>query len=166
MKLIIFLLIFFAATSATAAVTVSVVEDPSYHGCPPYYPFKEDNLLMVVTEGKKKIATYGVCSSYGTAEAHIEKDAKGNPYIFLKYGEGRGTNAREEYLKIFTVSETLTEYLRLPLTGPAGPFSNWHYDYSVTKPKDGGFSLRLRLKVEGEGAITVPAERTKSINIK
>ncbi len=126
MKWIIFLLIVLATSSATAAVSVTVVNDPTYHGCPPYYPFKDDNLQMIVTEGKKKVATYGVCSSYGTAEARIEKDAKGKAYIFLKYGEGRGTNARKEYLKVFAVAEILTEFLRLPLSGPAGPLSNWH----------------------------------------
>jgi len=166
MKLIILLFVIFAASSASAALSVNVVEDTTYHGCPPYYPFKEDNLQLVVMEGKKKVATYGVCSSYGTAKAKIETDAKGKPYIFLTYGEGRGTNAREEYLKVFVVSETLTEYLRLPLSGPAGPFSNWHYEYSVTKPKGGGFSLKMRLKVEGEDAVAVSVERTKSIDIK
>lgn len=167
MRLIkIILILLAAATSASAAVSVTVEDDAELRGCPPDYPFKDDNLRIVLKSEKKIVGELNFCSTYGKSEAKIETDAKDKAYVFLKHGEGRGTNARKEFLTIFTATKNPTELLRLPLSGPAGPFSNWYYDYSVTKPKGGGFSLRMKLRVDGEDAVSIPAERTKTITIK
>ena len=165
MKLIPLLILLLAGT-ADAAISVKVIYDKTLYGCPPDYPFKEDNLRMVVNDGNKKITEQNFCSSYGDAKARIEKDAKGIPYIFLYFGEGRGTNARSEFLSVYSVSDHLIPYLTLPLSGPAGPFSNWHYEYEISKPSDGGFILHMKLKVEGHEPEVFPKEKTKSISIK
>jgi hypothetical protein len=160
------ILILLLAGTANASMSAEVTEDPALHGCPPYYPFKEDNLRLIVLNGDKKITEHYFCSSYGNAKAKIEKDAKGISYVFLRHGEGRGTNARSEFLTIYAVSKNLIEYMRLPLSGPAGPFYHWHYEYDVMKPEGGGFSLKMKLKVEGKDPEWVPVEREKTIVIK
>ena len=96
----------------------------------------------------------------------LESDAKGNIFLLLRYGEGRGTNARSEFLSVYKVSPKMIEYLRVPISAPAGFLSKWFYEYRLSKPTSGGLELALRLKVEGEGADWIPSERHRTITVK
>lgn len=149
-----------------AALSNQIVEDGTFAGCPPDYPFKDDNLRMVIRDGKNMVHQLDFCSSYGRADAKIENDAKGNQYVILRYGEGRGTNARNEYLRIYRIGKKLFEFIRIPLSGPAGPASRWEYSCKLEKPEAGGLRFKLQLKLEGERPENIPSEKIRVISIK
>lgn len=61
--------------------------------------FKEDNLILsIYRQGSAKRSIW-FASSYGTGSIAI----KGS-WVFLRYGVGRGTFAREEHVRILRVS--------------------------------------------------------------
>src|SRR5438105_12707873 len=122
------------------------------------YPFQEDNLKIVVQEGNKLIAQKAFCSSYGKADVALEKDAKGNYYLLLQHGEGRGTNARSEFLSVYRLSRTLIEHVRIPVSAPSGSISGWTYEYRLSMPASGGLLITLILRVDSEDADLIPPE--------
>jgi len=157
------MLVPFTAMGEPAA---QIIPDDKELGCPKVYPFKEDNLKVILRDGNKKLVEFSFCSSYGEANAALERDAKGNLFLLLRIGEGRGTNARSEFLSVYKVSPHMVEYVRVPISGPAGFVSGWSYDYQLLKPASGGLELTLLLKVEGEGADFVPSERKRIITVR
>ncbi len=159
------LLVASAPRPATAALSNQIVEDATSAGCSPDYPFKEDNLRMMIRDGRNVVHQLDFCSSYGRADARIENDAKGNQYVILRYGEGRGTNARSEYLKIYRISKELFEFIRIPLSGPAGPTSRWSYDYDLERPKGGGLTFKMHLQLEGARPAHFPSDKTRTFHI-
>ena len=166
-KTIPFILIMAAFPQAgIAALSNQIVEDGTFAGCPPDYPFKDDNLRMLIRDGKNLVHQLDFCSSYGRADAKIENDAKGNQYVILRYGEGRGTNARHEYLRVYKIGRKLFEFIRIPLSGPAGPTSRWEYSCKLDKPKNGGLIFKMRLNLEGENLENIPSEKLRTISIK
>ena len=127
--------------------------------------FSDDKLILKI-KAKRKEITHEFCSSYGKAEAKIVQDADGKDFLVLKYGIGRGTNARSEYLSIYPVHENLVEYVRIPISEGSGFTSRWFYDYKINKPKQGGLSIDLTLRIEGTDADWYPNEKTRTISIK
>src|SRR6266568_7081240 len=99
-----FLLLTLGPVVANGEPAFEIVPDSKAFGCSQIYPFKEDNLKIVLRDGNKILAEQFFCSSYGLADATIEKDAKGHYFLLLRYGEGRGTNARSEFLNVYKVS--------------------------------------------------------------
>ena len=63
--------------------------------------------------------------------------------VLLRYGEGRGTNATQEYLQVFGVAKNLVEYVRTPVSAGAGALSRWYYYHRIETPKTGGIRLIL-----------------------
>jgi len=85
--------------------------------------------------------------------------------VILRYGEGRGTNAREEYLAVFGLANELVEYARTPVSAGAGPTSRWYYEYTVTRPSGGGLRLILTLHIDGNDVMWAPSETTRVITV-
>ncbi len=133
--------------------------------------FSEDRLVLRIKDGAEEI-TGEFCSSYGNAGTETIKDALSNNFIILKFGEGRGTNAVSEYISVYKIYKkplNYGEYVRIPISGPAGPARRWYYDYKITKPNDGGIIFSLILRVEGEGPIhneILPNKKKRTIAIK
>lgn len=127
--------------------------------------FSDDKLILKIKLKQREI-THEFCSSYGKAEAKIVQDSVGNNFLILKHGEGRGTNAASEYLSIYPVQENLFEYVRIPISDGAGLTSRWFYDYKIDKPKQGGLTIDLSLRVEGSDAEWYPNEKRRTIYIK
>jgi hypothetical protein len=70
----------------------------------PEATFKEDNLILTVHAPGKPSLKKWCSSSYGQIEVAVHRNL-----LFLKYGIGRGTCAREEYVKILKLDEYLHE---------------------------------------------------------
>ena len=152
---------------ATAAPTAKIVSDESGFGCPGTYPFKEDNLKIIVNEGSKIVAEKAICSSYGDAEVAIEKDAKGIYFLLVRHGEGRGTNARFEYLSIYKLGHNLIEHARIPVSEPTSSTGKWYYDYRLTKPPSGRLLVTLTLRVdEQKDEEFAPADKRRTIEVR
>lgn len=161
-----FTLLFFVMLpiAANAEPVTKIISDTS--GCPINYPFKEEDSLKVVVEDRGKIlASKSFCSSYGKATAKIEKDAKGDYFLLLLYGVGRGTNARSEYLSVYKVNANLIEHCTIPISSGAGPQSVWLYNYQISKPLSGGLIFNMTLDVDKD-AIWFPADKKRQIEVK
>ena len=165
--IIIALFLFSAGLAFSAGLSVSI--SPKW---PNFNPdakecggFSDDSLILKINKGGNEIA-HEFCSSYGEAEAKIVQDAHSDNFLFLKFGQGRGTNARSEYLSIYRVDNNLIEYVRIPLSEGAGPSSRWYYDYKIEKPKQGGLIITLRLRIKGLDAEWFPKEKKRRIQIK
>jgi len=151
--------------TANAAPISIISEDYNKYGCPGDYPFTEDNLKLVVQDGNVVLAERSFCSSYGKASALIEQDALGAYFVLLRYGQGRGTNARSEYLAVYKLDHNLIEYIRIPISAPASGASRWEYKYKISKPQAGGLLFHLVLEVEPK-AEWYPAEKLRIIEIR
>jgi hypothetical protein len=129
--------------------------------------FSEDSLILKIKNNSEEI-THEFCSSYGKADAQIVKDAIGDKFLILKFGEGRGTNSVSEYISVYRIQDKFMkyEYVRIPISEGAGPVSRWYYEYEITKPNEGGLVITLRLRIEGTGAIVYPHEKKRVIKIK
>jgi len=133
----------------------------------------DDSVTMVVKESGKILTRYHFCSVNGGAAARLVTDAIKNNYIFLDYATGHGTNAAQEYLKIFhlpqkKVDSEFYEYLRTPISGGAGLTSQWVYHYRIEKPKCGGLRLVFTRAIENgtiEHVFTMPAEKARVIEV-
>ena len=123
--------------------------------------FSDDSLILKIKKDGKEI-THEFCSSYGEAEAKIVQDARDDNLLILKFGLGRGTNARSEYLSVYRVDRNLIEYVRIPVSEGAGPSSRWYYDYKIEKPKQGGLIIALSLRIEGSDAEWYPKEKNNT----
>jgi hypothetical protein len=163
-----FLFASFLAVSgiAQADLLAQVKPDSQTEGCPKGYPFPEDNLRLFIRGDNTKTLELPFCSSYGNAEATIERDIKGRSFVLLRYGIGRGTNVREEFLKVYEVGEKLKELKTLPISAPSGFTSRWFYDFKVSKPATGGLQLVLTLRQDGSETIDVPKEKLRTINVQ
>lgn len=149
--------------TATAEPSVKIISDTA--GCPKNYPFKEDKLKVIVQDGEKLLASKTFCSSYGEATAVIEKDAKGFYFLLLRYGIGRGTNAKSEYLAVYKVNRFLIEHCSIPISAPAGLQSDWQYNYQVSKPASGGLIFNMTLHADKD-AEWVPADKKRQIEVR
>jgi len=129
--------------------------------------FSEDSrILRVKTNGREIIHEF--CSSYGKAEAHIIRDSKGDNFLILRFGQGRGTNATSEYLSVYKIEKHLEEYARILVSEPAGR-SRCYYDYKIERPTRGGLIFLLTLRTDGadpEDAERFPTEKERIIHIQ
>ena len=153
------------AFSAEPQVTISAkwpVLNPDTKECG---GLSEDSRILRINDNGKEI-THRFCTSYGKADATIIKDSKGNNFLFLTFSQGRGTNATSDYLSVYRVEENLVEYVRIPISEGAGPASRWYYDYKIEKPKQGGLTISLSLRIEGSDAKAYPKEKKRTIQIK
>ena len=137
-------------------------------GCPYGYPFQEDKLKVVISEANKILAEKSFCSSYGGAEAFIEKDATGIHFLLLRYGEGRGTNARSEFLSIYKIGRNLVEHVRIPISEPAAPpGGRWQYEYQILKPSSGGLRISLTLRIYQDRDVEfAPRDKRRTIEVR
>jgi len=62
-----------------------------------------------VLEGATKLSELTFCSAYGGASAKVITDRTGVSFLLLRLGEGHGTNARAEYLRIYRIASTLDD---------------------------------------------------------
>ena len=159
------LILTLAVGSAFGAPVATVVNGPGKIRGAALCQFDDDSMTLVLTGDGKEIARQYFCSSYGKSSAQVVTDARGTSYVLLRYGEGRGTNATQEYLEIFGVAKDLVEYVRTPVSAGAGALSRWYYDHRVETPKGGGIKLILTRRVEGEDATWVPTEKTRVIEV-
>jgi hypothetical protein len=150
--------------NAFGAPVATVVPGPgrSHNGGAPC-EFQEDSRTVIVTAEGKELTRLDFCSSYGAASADVVTDGRGKNFLLLRHGEGRGTNAVQEYLTIFTIAKDLVAYVRTPVSAGAGPQSRWHYRYRVITSARGGLRLTLTLHIEGTDAIWVPSEKVRTI---
>ena len=154
-----------AFSSAHGAPVATVVNGPVSLRGVALCKFEDDGMTLIVSDAGKDVTKHYFCSSYGKALALLVTDSRGKSYVFLRYGEGRGTNAVEEYLIVFSLARELVEYVRTPLSAGAGPTSRWSYDYRVEKPASGGIRLVLTLRVEGDDVLVAPKEKTRIIDV-
>lgn len=63
--------------------------------------FKEDHLILKISSREERKDESWFTSSYGTGAIAV----RGNR-LFLRYGVGRGTFAREEFVRVFTITPT------------------------------------------------------------
>jgi hypothetical protein len=159
--------LFCTGTGFSAEPTVTI--SPKWHDLNPGTKecggFSEDSLTLKIKDNEKEI-THEFCSSYGKADAKITKDAVGDNFLILKFGQGRGTNATSEYLSVYKIEENLIEYARIPISAGAGSMSRWYYDDKIEKPKQGGLIISLSLRIVGSGAEWYPKEKKRTIQIK
>jgi hypothetical protein len=162
-----FLLVFLAAAPVMGAPIAKIVSDENGFGCSELDSWKEHRLKIVVSDANKLLAEKAICSSYGEAEVVVEKDAKGIYFLLLKYGEGRGTNARSEFLSIYKLGHNLIEHVRIPISEPASSSGKWRYDYRVSKPKSGGLLVSLILRIDSERDVEfAPEDKQRTIEIR
>ena len=161
------LVVFLAVAPVMGAPIAKIVSDENGYGCSELDQFKEHRLKIVVNEGNKVLAEKAICSSYGAAEVVVEKDAKGIYFLLLRYGEGRGTNARFEFLSIYKLGRNLIEHVRIPISEPASSSGKWYYDYRVSKPKSGGLLISLTLRIDSERDVEfAPSDKQRTIELK
>lgn len=161
-----FLVVALAPVLALSAPIAKIVTDENGLGCPRSYPFKEDNLKIVVTEENKTLSEKAICSSYGDAFVAVEKDTKGIYFLLVRYGQGRGTNARSEFLSIYKLGHNLIEHVRIPISEPASSTGRWSYDYRISKPTSGGLLVTLTLRVdEQRDEEFAPADKLRTIEV-
>ena len=127
--------------------------------------FSEDRLILRIKLNGEEI-TDEFCSSYGKADAQIIRDVRGDNFLILRFGQGRGTNATSEYLSVYRIAKNLIEHVRIPISEGAGQTSRWYYDYKIEKPKHGGLIITLSLRIEGSKAEWFPKEKKRIIQIK
>jgi hypothetical protein len=168
-RLLILLCLYAATGSAQGPLRAEIVEDEKAAGCHEKYgdkyPFVEDSQRMVLKDGEV-VAEFPFCSSYGKADVSLEQDVIGTHYLLLSYGEGRGSNVREDYLKIFKFSQKLIELKNFKLSAPSGFVSRWTYDYKISKPTSGGLQFLLTLSKEGDETVDIPAEEQVIFNVQ
>ncbi len=128
--------------------------------------FWGDSLILTIRKNNQKITDYDFCSRYGKADASVVKDALGEEFLILKFGEGGGTFALTEYLLVFRISDKLVEYARIPVSAPAGFTSVWQYDYKIEKPSSGGLKIILDLVISGDDAEWYPPEKRRIVQIR
>ncbi len=130
--------------------------------------FADDDQTVVIRDGEKTVSVYRLCSSYGTVEVEVVIDAKGLPYLFVQYGEGRGPNAVQKYLAVFHIGPQMDEYFRTPIAGSASAGTRWDYSFTVVKPDSGGLRVLLQRHAPftlEEGDAYVPSDRERVIQI-
>ena len=126
--------------------------------------FEEDSLVLTVKENAEIKDSINFHSSYGKSSYEIITN-KNNTYIFLRFGKGRGTNVRTEFIKIFKVGQFLNHIITFPVSGPAGPSSNWKYTYKATKLKSKGLEILLKRTLSGDSPEYYPEDKTRKITI-
>ena len=100
-----------------------------------------DAMRLVVFDGDRETATHSYCSAYSFGGARLISDARGNHFVLLEHGEGRGTRATNMYLTVFELNEILNERARLLIEEPAGIAADSIYQYRVESPPGGGIIL-------------------------
>ncbi len=165
MKIMIILIALILLLTSVAHATPTVVIKPSEKRTS-RSNFSEDHLDLILKENGVTRDTYYFYSSYGKADAKLVQDAKGVYYVLLRYGEGRGTHVRCEYITVFKVLNTLNQLITFPINGPAGRYSDWEYSYVLSKPTNGGFKFTLKLKVTGDDAEFYPEDKMRTIIIE
>lgn len=162
----VFLVLLAAAGAAHAGASVSVAPDVEEQACGSAYPFPEDSLrLSVKIKGQKSIKL-PFCSAYGKARAVAERDARGKYFVLLWYGVGRGTNATEQFLRVYQVGQNLKDIKTLLVHAASGLTSNWTYQVNVLKPGSGGLQLVLTLATYGSGTFEVPKDKRRIVYIQ
>jgi hypothetical protein len=156
-----------AATSSAAGAdtTATVVGNPNSE-VTPCDGFTEDRLKLVVARNGSTLDNFAFCSTYGNATTTIETDGSGRTFVLLRYGEGRGPNARSEYIMIFEASTPLIELARLPVSAPAGLFSQWYYDVTAEPRRPHGLRITMTLHVEGKDPEFVPPEKSRGYDFE
>jgi hypothetical protein len=160
---LIILAVLFSANIAYGRVTVEI--QPSDQRTS-RSSFDEDHLDLVVKEYGKTITSEYFYSSYGDASANVEKDSKGNVFILLRHGEGRGTSVRKEYITVFRYGKGLDKLITFPISGFAGSRAKWEYKFKISKPKSGGLQFNLTRELSGEDPLAYPSQKERTIIIK
>ncbi len=129
--------------------------------------FDEDHLDLVVKDNGKIITSSYFYSSYGVASATIELDSKGNVFILLRHGEGRGTSVRQEYITAFRYEKnSLDKIVTFPVSGFTGSGTQWEYKIKIYKPKAGGLQFKLTRRLTGDDLVVYPSQEERTIIIK
>ncbi len=160
----------FAAASASPGVAVRVEagETSNPADCDP----ADDAVRLVVSEGGRALAHHDFCASYGLARASMAVDGASRRFVLLESGEGRGTNAVTDYLRVYRlgVDARLMEVLRTPLAWGVGSVKRFVYRYKASPAADGGLRIDLQGALDaGDDAawccVGVPLERRRTITI-
>lgn len=132
-----------------------------------------DAVRLVVSEGGRELTHHDFCASYGLARASTAVDGAGRCFVLLESGEGRGTNAVTDYLRVYRleVDSRLMDVLRTPLAWGVGSVKRFVYRYKVSPVAGGGLRIDLQGAVdEGKDApwccVGVPRERHRTITIE
>jgi len=129
----------------------------------------EDSMLLTVSEEGKPPIVLRVCASYGGGKAEIFSDKKGRNYVLFKYGVGRGTNAMDDYLRIYRLDgANLFKIMDIQLSWKTGPYDRFLYDHEVRSAATMGLEISLRDSARGippwpPGDCCIPTERTRTI---
>jgi hypothetical protein len=142
--------------------TIAPMSDPPLNA-----DFKSDWLTLTIKNGTNTLYSHGFVSAYGEAHADIFTAPWGK-YLLLRYGVGRGTSARTEYVAVFEMLDYLVEVVRFPVSGYAGPGALWEYSYTV-QAKTNGLEIALARKVDHyspESTImALPSDSSRTIRI-
>jgi hypothetical protein len=134
----------------------------------------EDSMIMTVTNGAEPPVIQKVCSSYGSAKGFGFTDKKGRNYVLLEYGVGRGTNERDDYLRVYQLEKNnLFKIMDIQLSWKTHPDDRFRYTYEVTGGTTQGLQINLRevQSTAGPDVIEppideeccIPSARTRSI---
>jgi len=133
----------------------------------------EDSMVLTIIDGQKPPITLRVCSSYGDAKAKAFTDKKGRNYVLLEYGENRGTNARNDYLRVYRLdNDHLFKIMDIQLSWWTAPLNRFFYHYDVTTGHTAGLEINLRETGYKSGPdvpeapdpeCCIPSERTRTI---
>ena len=154
-----------SSCATRAQYTAEITDDPDP---PQNASFKCDWLLLSVRQGTNLVYTHTFESSYNEASASLIVDAT-NRWLLLRYGVGRGTSVRDEYLTVYEMLDYLVETVRVPISGYCGDGVKWEYKWKAHTTVDGlVIDLRLQLDTVPTGMIPVgvPSDKHRQIIIK
>jgi len=141
---------------ADPRLSVQVNEDSDRTAC----RFWGDGETLSIADNGHPILEKSYCAAYGESTATIVTDKLGHHYVFLKYGEGHGSDATIDYLTIYLLSDHLTERKTLILSERCGLSCDWTYNYAVHTSPTGGLQIILTLVVDGrpDAGISLPRQ--------
>ncbi|MEN3953587.1 hypothetical protein [Iodidimonas sp. SYSU 1G8] len=97
-----------------------------------------DGVTLTVSRDGAPVGTDAYCSAYGSGWAEFQIDARGTPYLFVAYQEGRGTRATATYMRVYTLQPAFTRLTQFDIRVPMTELGDVAYEYRVSAPPEGG----------------------------
>ncbi len=134
---------------------------PNHTGC----DFVEDAMLLVIVDGGKELGREDFCAAYGRAKTEVVTDGRGQRYVLVEFGQGRGTNATTTYLSVYRLAINLLEIMRIPLSWSTGPTQRFTYKYTVGSDQLRGLQITLHGTHAMGSVCCLPPEEVQTIRI-
>ena len=155
---------------AAGEVTIVVTENPApVVNDVTFFPGDELTLYVRDSDGRP-IASHPFHSSYGRFCIDvIQMDPHPHPEFVFLTGEGRGPNARWEYLSVYTYNEREFHLrIRSPRSAPSSPGGRWWYEYQYRDSDGDGFVeivMQLRHNTDESWKRYVPSDRERVLSV-